>query len=314
MRFSPKTQTTSPQTIYTHTFEGKVGAAHTAKSLAEYHIGDRGVTPKQYLNDNERILYEARPNLIYIVKLPLLAAVVLASIVLLPTAVLVRSVASGAVSGIILMVWLFAAIAPLLVRIARWRTTFYTLTDQRILHGKGVASKDVESVTIQRATGLLDVKTARITGVSMTIPFAGRLFGYGNIDFTTTVSPVNWQGVKHPADVRRYVEETLTQYQEAAGRQLIYSDEAIRTVAGIDVQKQMGYLPQQAPYQATGAPSAPGLPPAQQATSPPISPGQQQAGNCSKCGKSYIVGTKFCSQCGSPIVEAPPTPPEEIEA
>ncbi len=227
---------------------------------------------------------------------------------------LVRTVASGAVSGIILIIWLFAAIAPLLVRVARWRTTFYTLTDQRILHGKGIASKDVESVTIQRATGLLDVKTARITGVSMTIPFAGRLFRYGNIDFTTTVSPVNWQGVKHPADVRRYVEETLTQNQEAAGRQLIYNDEAIRTVAGIDVQKQMGYLPRQAPYQVTAAPSAPGLPPAQPATSLPTPIGQQPAGYCSKCGASYLAGTKFCSKCGSPITGASPTPPEEIEA
>ncbi|OLD74226.1 MAG: hypothetical protein AUI33_06405 [Ignavibacteria bacterium 13_1_40CM_2_61_4] len=275
-------------------------AKHTAKSLSVYDIGDRGVTPSQYLNSQEKILYESRPKLMSVIGLKLLVWLVIASIIFLPIAAIV----SGGAGAVVLLIWFVVAIVPVLVGVLRWRAIFYTLTDQRILTGRGIGGKDINSVTIQRTTGLLDVHTARVTGVIMDLPLAGRMFGYGNLVFQTTVSPVKWLGVKHPTDVRRYVEETLNRSQEIAGQDLIARDEVARTVAGITAQQKMGFLPQQAPYQVAGATTPPTTVLGQQTTGVSLPTGQQPVAYCAKCGAPYQVGTKYCPNCGTPLATA----------
>ena len=275
-------------------------------TLSVHNIGDTGITPPKYLNSQEKILYESRPKWISIVGLKLLIWEFIISITLLPIA----AVARGA-SGFVLLFWLFVAPLPLLVRTLRWRDTFYGLTDQRILKGSGVSGKNFESITVKRTTGLMDINTARVTGVTMDVPLAGRLFGYGSIVFQTSIQPMNWHGVKHPFEARRYVEETLSQIQDAAGSELAYREQIARTMAKIATEQKLGFLPQQAPYQVAGT---------TQATSPPAipqpaalfsQPNQQLTLQCVKCGLSYAPGNKFCSQCGGPLQVAPAQVPLE---
>jgi len=193
----------------------------------------------------------------------------------------------------------------------RWRDTFFGLTDQRILKGSGIGGKQFESITVKRTTGLIDINTARVTGVTMNVPLAGRLFGYGSIVFQTSIHPMEWHGVKHPFEARRYVEETLSQIQDTAGSELAYREQIARTMAKIATEQKLGFLPQQAPYQVSGT---------TQATSPPAipqpaalfsQPNQHLTMQCVKCGLSYAPGNKFCSQCGGPLQVAPAQVPLE---
>ena len=276
-------------------------------TLSVRNIGDIGITPPKYLNSQEKILYESRPKWISIVHARLLVWVFVSSLILLPLA----GIAGGA-GGIVLFIWLILSGVPLLLyRTLKWHNAFYALTDQRILTGAGIGDKNFQSVTVKRMTGLMDVNTPRVTGVTMDVSLAGRLFGYGNIQFQTTVQSVRWHGVKHPFEVRRYIEETLSQFQDAAGSELAYREQIARTMAKIATEQKLGFLPQQAPYQVAGT---------TQATSPPAipqpaalfsQPNQQLTLQCMKCGLSYAPGNKFCSQCGGPLQVAPAQVPLE---
>jgi zinc-ribbon domain len=250
-----------------------------------------------------------------VVSLSLLVWVVIGSIILLPVATIAARVSVPG-SGIVLLIWFLVTIVPLLGRVAQWRGRFFALTDQRILSGHGVAGKSVDAVTIRRTTGLLDVQTARVTEVEMNIPFAGRIFGYGNIHFISSTIPIDpWNGIKRPTEVRRFVEETLGRNQEVAGQQLAYGDAATRAVAGIAAQQRMGFLPQQAPYPAVTAATPQSNLPKSQAASLPTPPAEQTpVGYCAKCGTRYALGTKFCPECGTPVSASRDKAAEEIAA
>ena len=250
-----------------------------------------------------------------VVSFKLLIWIVIGSLIFLPIAAIAGGV-SGAVSGFILLVWFLVTILPLVVRISQWRGRFFALTDERILSGHGVAGKSVDAVTIRRTTGLLDIQTARVTEVEMSIPFAGRIFGYGNIHFISSTIPIDpWNGIKRPTEVRRFVEETLGRNQEVAGQQLAYGDAATRAVAGIAAQQRMGFLPQQAPYPAvTAATPQSNLPKSPAASLPTPQAEQTAVGYCAKCGTRYALGTKFCPECGTPVSASRDKAAEEIAA
>jgi zinc-ribbon domain len=276
-------------------------------------LGEPGVTPKQYLNSQETILYESRPSMMSVVTLKLVAWVVIASAIFFT----ISAIAPPA-AGPLLVVWFLLTILPLLVQVLRWRGMFFALTDQRILSGHGVAGKSVDAVTIRRTTGLLDVQTVRVTEVEMKIPFAGRIFGYGTVTFLSTAAKIDpWFGVKRPTEVRRFVEETMSRNQEVAGQQLAYGDSVTRTVAGVTAQQRMGFLPQQAPYPASmpsgTSTSVPGI----QQPSLPTPSAQTQtapAGFCVNCGAQLAAGTKFCPQCGTAVSQTKEKQPEQIPA
>ena len=274
--------------------------------LSVRNIGDTGITPPKYLNSQEKILYESRPKWISMVGLKLLIWEFIISFILLPLAAVVP-----VASGVVLLFWFFVAPLPLLVRTLRWRDTFYGLTDQRILKGSGVSGKNFESITVKRTTGLMDINTARVIGVTMDVPLAGRLFGYGSIVFQTSIHPMEWHGVKHPFEARRYVEETLSQIQDTAGSELAYREQIARTMAKIATEQKLGFLPQQAPYQVAGATQAISPPAISQPAALFSQTNQQLTLQCAKCGLSYAPGNKFCSQCGGPLQAAPSPVPLE---
>ena len=250
-----------------------------------------------------------------VVSLKLLVWMVIGSIIFLPLAVVVGTVSTTG-SGFILLVWFLVTILPTVYRVLEWRGRFFALTDQRILSGHGVAGRSVDAVAIRRTTGLLDVQTARVTEVEMNIPFAGRIFGYGNVQFKSSTVPIDaWNGVKRPTEVRRFVEETLNRNQEVAGQQLAYSDSVTRTVAGIAAQQRMGFLPEQGPYPAAPATTPQPNLPKSPAASLPTQVGEQSAlSQCAKCGTQYALGTKFCPECGTPVAQPQGKTAEEIAA
>jgi hypothetical protein len=275
-------------------------------------LGEPGVTPKQYLNNQETILYESRPTLMSVVTLKLVVWLVIASLIFFPLTVAFRPAA-----GVFLGIWFFLAILPVLVQVLRWRGMFFALTDQRIISGHGIVGKSVDAVTIRRTTGLLDVQSVRITEVEMKIPIAGRIFGYGTITFLSTTAKIDpWIGVKRPTEVRRFVEETMSRNQEVAGQQLAYGDAVTRTVAGITAQQKMGFLPQQSPYAATGqAGPSTNLTGAQAQPSLPSPQPQASASSfCVNCGTRLVAGTKFCPECGTAVSQGKEKQPEQIPA
>ena len=283
---------------------------YTAKATAVFSLSEQGTTPRQYLNSQEKVLYESRPSFTSVVSIKLLAWLVIGSLIFLPLSVIAR----GA-GGFVLLLWFLVTILPVLVAVLRWRGMFFTLTDQRIMSGHGVSGKTVDAVTIRRTTGLLDVQTARVTEVIMDIPMAGRIFGYGNIHFQTNVAPILWHGVKHVTDVRRFVDETLAQNQEVAGQELAYKDQVTRTVAGITAQQRMGFMPQKAPYQASAMPAG-SVPTIDQPASLPDTPVSEGPGMkyCVNCGTRVTAGTKFCPECGTAISQPQAKKAEEVPA
>jgi zinc-ribbon domain len=277
-------------------------------------IGEPGVTPKQYLNSQETILYESRPSLMAVVSLKLIVWIVLGSAIFFTLAGFAPPTAAP-----LLLVWFLITVVPLLVRVLQWRGKFFALTDQRIMSGHGLGGKNVDAVTIRRTTGLLDVQSVRVNEVEMVIPLAGRIFGYGNIWFKSgTVGIDPWFGVKGPTEVRRFVEETLNRNQEVAGQQLAYGDSVTRTVAGITAQQRMGFLPQQSPYPASmPAGSSTSVSNVQQPPSLPTPPTPAQVPSssfCVNCGTRLTAGTKFCPECGTAVSQTREKQPEQIPA
>lgn len=247
-----------------------------------------------------------------VVTLKLVAWIVIASAIFFSL-----SAFAPAAAGPLLIVWFLFSVVPLLVQILRWRGMFFALTDQRILSGHGVGGKSLDAVTIRRTTGLLDVQSVRVTEVEIQIPFAGRVFGYGTIQFKSTAAQIDaWKGVKRPTEVRRFVEETMNRSQEVAGTQLAYGDAVTRTVAGINAQQKMGFLPQQAPYPASmpsGTSTA--IPGVQQPSLPTPAPSQTGSSSfCVNCGTQLAAGIKFCPQCGTAVSPSKEKQPEQIPA
>ena len=265
-------------------------------------INDNGVTPMKVLDSQEKLLYESRPKLASTIgwKRPLVAVV--ATLVLLPLAIIFSGTSLVALS--LLGLWAVSLAATMLPSVMRQHSKYFALTDQRLLWGTGVLKKEFYSISIRRMTGLEDINTGRVTGVTMSIPIGGRLFGYGSIQFQTSTAPksITWNGVKHPYEARRFIEGSINRVQEAQGQEIIYKAEITRTLAKIATEQKLGFLPQQAPYQMTSPTQAVGT----QAQALPSQVSQQMTLQCSKCDLSYPSGTKFCSECGGPLQTAQP--------
>jgi len=91
-----------------------------------------GVTPAEYLNSGEKIVLETRPSFWGVGGLAATVWFILSSILFFTLSVL---------SSLFLLIWLLLSLLPFIIVILRWRRMFYTLTDQRILMGSGIANK-----------------------------------------------------------------------------------------------------------------------------------------------------------------------------
>ena len=256
-------------------------------------------TPRDDLNSNETVLLDTRPHFMAVVGLGLLIWLVIGSVLFLGIA----SVADG-FAGIPLVFWLLVVILPFLARVVKWRKTFYSLTNQRIIVGAGGAiGRSFHAYDLVRTTGTIDISTYRITGVDFKQGIEGRIFGFGDIVFGTNRGPIVWKGTKDPLDVRRQVEQTVSGVQEARASEVTYTDEVIKKVAGIRTEQQFGLIPPtKTDVSIMGVPAQPSIPSAQSITP------STQARYCTKCGTQNTMEDTFCSKCGNLL-----KPPSQLE-
>ncbi len=163
---------------------------------------------------------------------------VISSYFLLALAAMFPSVAAA-----FFLIWFLISFLPLLLRIMNWRNTFYALTDQRMLMGSGAFSRKVIAVTYERAGGMIDYATYRITGTYVSQGYLGRMSDYGTVVFITNRGNVFWKCVRHPLDLRKFIEETVKRAQYEEHVKNVAVDAAVNRAAQISVDQQYGILP-----------------------------------------------------------------------
>lgn len=252
-------------------------------------------TPREYLNSQERVIFETKPHFIAVVGISMLVWFFLGTVILLSLAAATARFAAalGFFFGII---WLLLVLLPFVLQVVSWTRRFYTLTDQRILVGSGLVGRRFEAFQLVRIGGMLDISTYRITSVTFQQGWVGRVFGFGDIAFGTNQSSrptILWKGTKNPIEVRRLVEETVSKLQETKGNENTYTEEVVRKVADVKTEESFGLV----------APSKPGVTFAEAGgqVDPPRQPSLSEVRYCPNCGKQNIVDARFCNYCGKPM-------------
>lgn len=103
--------------------------------------------PQKYLNEGEEIVLDQRPHWSY------LAGPTLALAATVALAVLVSARVEGDLARVALVPTLLlvaVALAWVLVRYARWATTSFVITTDRLIHRKGVLSKSGREIPLER--------------------------------------------------------------------------------------------------------------------------------------------------------------------
>ena len=103
--------------------------------------------PRKYLNEGEDIVVELRPHWFF------LAGPAVALVLILVLAVLVSSKVDGDVQRLALIPLLLLVLLSLLwfvVRYAKWATTTFVVTTDRLIHRAGVISKSGREIPLER--------------------------------------------------------------------------------------------------------------------------------------------------------------------
>lgn len=251
-------------------------------------------TPRQQLNSKEIVLFDTRPHFIAIVRLRGLAWFVIGSVLVPAVAAgIAEAVDKGATAWWAWLAWFFVMLLPLVARIVAWSHEYYSLTDQRILHGHGFISRSLKARQLARIGGMLDVSTYRITGVTFYQGFVGRLFSFGNIVFDTNHDNIYWRGIKDPLNVRRLIEEKVAAFQEVGANQATYNEAVIRKVAEVKTEERFGLVEPKRNLSMQEALGTAGL----QASASVYT-------SCSSCGGQESARATFCSQCGNRLGQA----------
>lgn len=251
-------------------------------------------TPREQLNSKEIVLFDTRPHFIAIVRLRDLAWFVIGS-VLVPgvAAGIAEAVDKRATAWWAWLSWFFVMLLPLVARIVAWSHEYYSLTDQRILHGHGFLSRSLKARQLARIGGMLDISTYRITGVTFSQGFVGRLFNFGSIVFDTNHDNINWRGIKDPLDVRRLIEEKVAAFQEVGANQATYNEAVIRKVAEVKTAERFGLVE---PKRNISMQDALGT--------AILQPSASVQTACSNCGSQESGRAAYCSQCGNRLAQA----------
>lgn len=167
----------------------------------------QGVFPREYVARGEGLIYETRPTGFVLVG-PIVRFVFLLLVFFVIPVATVPSI-PGALVAFLFIVFVLPPLLGLVIAILRWTKTAYALTDRRVLDSTGVVSRN-----------LIECSFEKFQTVSMHQGIFGRLFGYGNLVFTTAglsgrmtrrrvlrAGGVFWHGVRDPVNTRRFVEE-----------------------------------------------------------------------------------------------------------
>ncbi len=146
------------------------GTTHTRIIQQEQRPGSAALRSREmraYVASDERIVLQQRRHAIT------LAEPILTSVVVLVLVALLSSQAGDAsnLRLVFFLIWLWFAIRAVL-RVADWWVRWFVITDKRVMQAQGV---------IDRKIGMLPL--ARVTDMSYTKPFWGRIFRYGRFVF-----------------------------------------------------------------------------------------------------------------------------------
>jgi len=103
--------------------------------------------PRKYLNEGEDIVLELRPHWFF------LAGPAVALVIALILAIVVSSQVSGQVQKLALIPLLLLVVLALVwfvVRYAKWATTSFVVTTDRLIHRSGVVSKSGREIPLER--------------------------------------------------------------------------------------------------------------------------------------------------------------------
>jgi hypothetical protein len=240
---------------------------------------------RRHLNSGESVLFDTRPHFIAFVGVRRLIWFLIGSL-LVP----LIAAAEGEPFSYVLFFWFLLVLLPLLIRVLKWRNVFYSLTDQRMMHGHGVINKSFNAQLLTRIGGLLDVSTYRITGVAFGQGLSGRMFNFGNIIFRTNHGNISWFGIKDPLNVRRLIEEKVATFQDLGANQATYNEAIIKKVAEVRTEESFGLVGPKhdvSIQDKVGGWSLPQTPSAFR--------------NCSNCGRQNPAEAAYCSQCGKQL-------------
>ena len=250
-------------------------------------------TPRQHLNSQETVLFDTRPHFIAVVRLSRVIWFLFGSLLL-------ALIATGGITaragwnlfGTLFFSWLMLFFLPVLIPFLRWQNVFYSLTDQRMMHGHGVINRSFNAQKLTRIGGLLDVSTYRITGVTFRQGLSGRMFNFGNIIFQTNRGSISWYGIKDPLNVRRLIEEKVATFQDFGANQVTYNEAIIKKVAEVRTEESFGLVSPKHDVSIQDKVGGSTLPQTLSASR-----------CCSNCGRQNPADSAYCSQCGKQLTE-----------
>ena len=159
---------------------------------------------RNVLDDEEEVLAELRPHVVYV--LPPVLVVALALAIALAVAVHFPNAPIAVAWVLGAMVLLPAAWAA--ARLLRWRAIRFLVTDTRLVYRRGVFGRDVVQLRLQR-----------VAEVHCTQSLLGRLVGCGRLVFevATGDGPLVVDDVPRPRSVQRLITHTLDEMEPGYG-------------------------------------------------------------------------------------------------
>ncbi len=247
-------------------------------------------TPPQYLNSQETVLFDTRPSFFAVIGVGGILWYLILSVVVPMVAAAIAQALKDPMFWPALISWVLLVLLPLVRRVLHWRSLFYSLTDQRIMQGRGILKRSLDAKQLTRIGGMLDVSTYRITGLTFKQGLSGRVFNFGTLIFQTNHGNIFWIGIKDALNVRRLIEEKVSKFQEVGANQATYNEAVIRKVAEINTEESFGLV---APKHHASIEDKVG------GTALPQAP--STAHFCPSCGAADPGEAAFCRQCGKPL-------------
>ncbi|MEM3573679.1 MAG: PH domain-containing protein [Nitrososphaeria archaeon] len=167
--------------------------------------------PQEFINRNEKIIFEGRPSLIPYVFKPVLYGIIYTIIFGIGGYVIFSLFSSSLAISWLIFIVVVCLIIPTLIYILRWSRTYYALTDRRVTYTYGLFSRKSSDIPLEK-----------IMNVQMFQPWYERIFGFGTIIFTTAgagqsmnlkgfsrTGAVVWRASKNPVQLKNYVQEAI---------------------------------------------------------------------------------------------------------
>jgi membrane protein YdbS with pleckstrin-like domain len=166
---------------------------------------------RSYLISGERLLWESRPSLVWMLAPPFVAG-----LIFIVLAELVLGENSGVFAQWIILAICLAVAVAVVRRVIRWWVSYYVVTSLRIISSEGGWRRRQ-----------VDLPISTLQSVVLEDTLIGRFFEYGSLQLSSASmrGVVSWDFVSYPTDVRGLIEDVrhpdrpvMRRVQEALAR------------------------------------------------------------------------------------------------